>query len=297
MMRVRALALLAIVATPVAAQQIPLEARLQNDTGSQPYRDAIRRYLQQERPKIIGGQRALADAYPWKVSLSVARIPDPVYAHFCAGTIYSNNWIVTAAHCVVNNSADDIVIIAGTNKLGIGGVRRRVARILLDSSFDLLTKANDVALLQLEQPLVLGGRIRSIPIVSATDEDSLMRPATKMTVVGWGAITEGGTVVQSLHYVEVPLVERAQCNRPVAYYGRVTDEMICAGDRNGRIKDSCQGDSGGPLTVATSTNPMLAGIVSWGDGCGQPNKVGIYTRAAKYAAWVAACVARPEECH
>lgn len=297
MTQVRTVALLAILATPVAAQQIPLKAQLQNDTGSQLYRDAIRRYLGREEPKIIGGAIAPAGAYPWQVSISVSRITDPVYAHFCAGTIYSSRWIVTAAHCVESNSPDDLVIIAGTNKLGIGGARRPVSRILLNSSFDLLSKANDIALLQLEQPLVLGGSIRSIPIVAATDEDSLMKPTTKLTVVGWGAINEGGKVVRNLRYVEVPFVQRAQCNRPVAYDGRVTDEMICAGDRNGRIRDSCQGDSGGPLTVGTSTNAMLAGIVSWGDGCGQPNKVGIYVRAARYAAWVASCTARPEECH
>lgn len=297
MTQVRMIALLAILATPVAAQQIPLEAQLQNDAGSQPYRDAIRRYLNREAPKIIGGEIAPVGAYPWQVSISVSRITDPVYAHFCAGTIYANSWIVTAAHCVENNSPDDLVIIAGTNKLGIGGARRPVSRILVNSSFDLQSKANDIALLQLEQPLVLGVNIRSIPIVPANVEDSVMKPTTKLTVVGWGAISEGGKVVRNLRYVEVPFVERAQCNRPFAYDGRVTDEMICAGDRNGRIRDSCQGDSGGSLTVATSTNPMLAGIVSWGDGCGQPNKVGIYVRAAKYTAWVASCTARPEACH
>ena len=171
-MHLRTIALLTLLAAPVAAQQIPLEARLQNADGSEPYRDAIRRFIQREEPKIIGGTAAPAGAYPWQVSISVSLIPDPVYAHFCAGTIYSDSWIVTAAHCVEQNAPNDLVVIAGTNKLGTGGERRTVSRILVNPSFSLISKANDVAILQLAHPLVLGKTITSIPILSSEDEAS-----------------------------------------------------------------------------------------------------------------------------
>jgi secreted trypsin-like serine protease len=72
----------------------------------------------------LAGQSHRWAHFPWQVSISVSRIPDPVYAHFCAGTIYSNTWIVTAAHCVEKEFSRDLVIIAGTNRLGIGGASR-----------------------------------------------------------------------------------------------------------------------------------------------------------------------------
>ncbi len=108
---------------------------------------------------------------------------------------------------------------------------------------------------------------------------------------------EGGNVVRDLRFLDsLPLVLRASCNGPLAYDGRITNNMICAGVQAGGM-DSCQGDSGGPLTVSTTTTPKLAGIVSWGDGCARPNKVGVYTRVANYVDWVQQCVSGSATCN
>jgi len=90
-------------------------------------------------------------------------------------------------------------------------------------------------------------------------------------------------------------VTQTICNGPIAYDGRITENMVCAGVPAGGM-DSCQGDSGGPLTASANGAMWLAGIVSWGEGCARPNKFGVYTRSAKYGAWVGACVAKPDEC-
>ena len=79
----------------------------------------------------------------------------------------------------------------------------------------------------------------------------------------------------------VQIVSNKSCNGLAAYSGAITDQMICAGFPEGG-KDSCQGDSGGPLVVPDQAGGFVqAGIVSFGEGCGRPNKYGVYTRGPR----------------
>ena len=99
-----------------------------------------------------------------------------------------------------------------------------------------------------------------------------------LLTTGWGNLTEGGVTPIDLQRVEVPLVDRVNCNDVNSYNGEITENMICAGiDEGGR--DACQGDSGGPLTRGTG-NSVLTGITSWGYGCARPNLYGVYTRVS-----------------
>lgn len=262
-------------------------------TGSRPYREAVARFLAGQEPKIVGGKVAAAGAYPWQVSVGVSWIVDPYYGHFCGGSVYSATWIVTAAHCVEGNVPSEVIVTGGTSQLGTADVRRNVRRIIVKSDYDASSNDNDIALLELQAPLPLGGAIHTIPVLTPQEESTLLQEDAPMIVVGWGATVEGGSKVRDLRYADVPSVLRTWCNRPLAYNGQVTENMICAGQDG---VDSCQGDSGGPMTVSTASQPRLAGIVSWGEGCARPNKPGVYTRAANYERWIADCVANPRDC-
>ena len=260
--------------------------------GSKPYLEAVQRFLKNEEPKIIGGKIAPHGAYPWQVSLGVSWIADPYRSHFCGGSVLEARWIVTAAHCVVDMTPEKIAVTAGTNALGVGGSRVNVRRLIVHTKYDRKTQDGDIALVELFTPLALGENIRPIGLADSPDGVAV---GTPLTVLGWGATKEGGSTVRNLRYVDVPLVDRLECNRPIAYDGQISSNMLCAGVATGGL-DSCQGDSGGSLSVNAASTPRLIGVVSWGEGCAQPNKYGVYTNVANYAGWVGACVAKPEAC-
>jgi secreted trypsin-like serine protease len=289
---------LGLLACAGAAPAATVALSSQSVTGSTPYREVAQGWLNRDTSirKIIGGAPAPAGSFPWQVSLEVSWIADPLAAHFCGGTIYSDRWIVTAAHCVIGNDPKDIIVSAGTHSVGIGGVRRNVNRIVVKANYDAHKNDNDIALLELFDPLPLGPNIAALAVLAPSEEAQVLSGSgLPLAVSGWGATVVGGKPVRDLRYVEIPFVERSECNRPLAYDGAVTDNMICAGVMAGG-KDSCQGDSGGPLTAQTGGRSVLAGVVSWGEGCASANKVGVYTRVANYRAWISSCVADVTQC-
>ena len=134
-------------------------------------------------------------------------------------------------------------------------------------------------------------------LVGSGEEGQLLVAGAPLVVSGWGATTEGGDTVSTLREVGVPYVTRDVCNDPLSYADGVTTNMLCAGVAAGG-QDSCQGDSGGPLVFgAGGGNPRLAGVVSWGEGCAQPGKYGVYTRVAIYGDWVKQCIATQQKCN
>jgi secreted trypsin-like serine protease len=265
--------------------------------GSRPYTEAVKRFLEKSEPKIVGGKPASAGAFPWQVSLGVSWIADPYYAHFCGGSVYSDKWIVTAAHCANGLKPSQVVITAGTSRLVASATRRNVKRIIVHKNYNSSITNNDIALIELLDPLPLDDQIKTVALLTPTAESTILASNASFVVTGWGATTEGGSKVRDLRYLEnLPLIERTICNEPLSYDGRITENMICAGVLAGG-QDSCQGDSGGPLTVETTTAPKLAGIVSWGEGCARPNKVGVYTRVANYIGWINTCASNSLTCN
>ncbi|XP_023703024.1 serine protease 30 [Cryptotermes secundus] len=111
------------------------------------------------------------------------------------------------------------------------------------------------------------------------------------SVTGWGAQRPedvDSSLSQVLQVAAVPLLDLDTCRRADVYGGRrqsILDSMLCAGSLEGGV-DACGGDSGGPLACEINGRFVLTGIVSWGDGCAQKNRPGVYTRVSHYVDWI-----------
>lgn len=239
--------------------------------------------------QIVGGGNAAVGELPWQVIV----YPDQ---YLCGGTLIDANWVLTAAHCVVDENGAPmnpglVQVVAGEYRLASSDgteQQRGVVQLHVHPGYNADTSDNDLALLHLDAPVTLGPSVGTIARVESPAYDSLAAPGVEAMVSGWGALVEGGPVADTLQKVRVPIVSNGACNS--AYGGGITDNMVCAGLTAGG-KDSCQGDSGGPLVVPDGGSWRLAGVVSFGTGCAQAGFYGVYTRVSWYDQWIAGYVA------
>uniref|UniRef100_A0AAN0LJ72 Trypsin-like protein n=1 Tax=Nesodiprion zhejiangensis nucleopolyhedrovirus TaxID=3135970 RepID=A0AAN0LJ72_9BACU len=224
--------------------------------------------------RIVGGNPTSIDDVPYQVSLQVFS------THICGGSIISEKWIVTAAHCITY-PVSLYKIRTGSTLSTCGGVVSDVKSIIVHHKYatnNYGVPVNDIALLQLKNSLILG--ITS-DAVGLYDYGESIPSESFGLVTGWGTLTENGNTPVVLYSVSIPIIPTDVCSNIFQSWGGLPENQICAAAPGGG-KDACQGDSGGPLVV----DNRLAGIVSWGNGCGRIGWPGAYTEIAPFRHWI-----------
>jgi len=230
--------------------------------------------------RIIGGEEAGLTEFPWQVSL---RNFLGGISHFCGGTILSEKWILTASHCLDGITPIQFEIMAGQHNIHLPNLHEEVRRVkmsIIHPNYTWNDKEFDIGLVKLKSPLKFNDFIQPIELNRAPEpEAGILCEAT-----GWGVTEEGSMFIAStLQKVTVPIVSDQTCIETYAFLMR--ENMLCAGEEG---KDSCSGDSGGPLVCPLGDGgaPLLAGVTSWGQGCGRAGKPGVYTEVAYFLDWI-----------
>ncbi|XP_027710465.1 coagulation factor X-like isoform X1 [Vombatus ursinus] len=233
----------------------------------------------EDRTKIIGGSFCHLGKCPWQVLIWNEKNYD-----FCGGSLLNSRWVVTAAHClesmkphyVTLGDHDKFLREPSEEKIPVKEIHTHPYYVF--ENYD-----NDIALLYLSRDVVFNKYILPICLPNHNLGTLLTKEGKIGMVSGWGSTYYLGPSSRFLMRVDLQVISMETCQKSTNKI--VTDNMFCAG-YGMEAKDSCKGDSGGPLAVFYRDTWYLLGVISWGEGCAEEGKYGVYTRVSNYVSWI-----------
>ena len=257
------------------------------------------------RPDVVNGEPGPSSDFGFLLALG-DRARFEAYgmgkAQFCGATLATSTLVITAAHCVADSTARQLVVGSpgpDGDLDGEGMTTSWVSAIKVYPKYNDQSQAGDVAVLTLATPLL--GIPTLLPVTEA-EAETLTAARAPVTVAGWGAIngSQPWRYPSVYRFGDLVVFPQSACGGGdsftldgIRFNGYGPNEvdsrvMLCAeGVSAGKIVDSCVGDSGGPLVGGTGASRRLVGIVSWGlNDCATKAGAGVYTRVSAFTSFL-----------
>ncbi|XP_074234692.1 coagulation factor X [Camelus bactrianus] len=233
--------------------------------------------------RIVGGRDCKEGECPWQ-----ALLINEENEGFCGGTILSERYVLTAAHCL--HQAQRFKVRVGdrdTEKEEGNEMVHEVEMTVKHSRFVRETYDFDIAVLKLRTPIRFRHNVAPACLPEKDWAEATLLTQKSGIVSGFGRTHERGRLSSTLKMLEVPYVDRSTCKLSSSF--AITPNMFCAG-YDAQPEDACQGDSGGPHVTRFRDTYFVTGIVSWGEGCARKGKYGVYTKVTNFLKWIERCM-------
>ncbi|XP_063898952.1 CLIP domain-containing serine protease C9 isoform X1 [Helicoverpa armigera] len=247
-----------------------------------------------ERPAILGKE---AERYQYTHMALLGYGTDMDSALWlCGGSVISERYILTAAHCMSQPSVGPVKYIA------LGILRRsdpldmwqryNVRRVVPHPEYQSPSKYHDIALLETDTEISFNNAVHPACLHTKGEADEVL------TFTGWGALGHRQPLADTLQTLNISRFSEEECKQHypphrhlLQGYNHTT--QMCYGDRV-TVADSCEGDSGGPLQSKTLDEhhcvTTVVGVTSAGKQCGITAGSGLYTRVIHYVPWIESVV-------
>lgn len=256
---------------------------------------------------IVGGVDSKVLELPWQVYLEMNK-DGATFA--CGGTLITDTWVVTAAHCLNESDSQLVFVPINTNRVTVysGDIDRTssgnratntVTNLFVHPDYEQANNTGDIALLKLSSSVALPAqpiKLMSKALQVDADIEFDNEIWNNLVVSGWGRTSENRE--QSTNILQKTLVNGVGDYSCALAWGwsQLDASFICA---NAFERGSCNGDSGGPLIwqdkSAKSDDDRgyrLAGVVSFGhiDKCANYLYPDVYTEVSNYSEWITATI-------
>ncbi|XP_046997816.1 serine protease snake-like isoform X1 [Schistocerca americana] len=248
-------------------------------------------------PLIVGGEKTVVGEFPHMAAIGYQN--DGTLAWNCGGSLISEYYVLTAAHCTHSGKGPPVIVRLGELNLkrdddGAHPVDYRIVDIVRHPEYKPPSKYNDIALLRLSDRVHFNKFLR--PACLYTHDTFSVN---KTVATGWGRIDYAEKPSETLLKVVLDIIDNKVCNNlwqsgvKISSLPRgIAPSMMCAGVLSGG-KDTCQGDSGGPIQISSNRNHCVyyvIGVTSFGKYCAGKNSPGVYTRVSYFVPWIESIV-------
>ncbi|XP_023938037.2 trypsin-7-like [Bicyclus anynana] len=199
--------------------------------------------------RIIGGHLIRIEEAPY---MALYR---PVNKSFhCGASVVSDQFLVTAAHCVDKSIHGEMIVTVGTDRALSGGENYQIEEVVKHPQYeDGIFFDYDIAVIKLKNKLQFSDRVQPIKMA---EPGLVIDDTAQLRTIGFG-MTETNYNSNELLGTDMRYIPNNIC-RVVTQDSIITDRMLCAGQKN---KSVCYGDSGGPAVYGDK----LVGVTSGSD--------------------------------